>query len=486
VFRFESSPKRLLPTLLLLSGILWGPLGCGSTPTDKKSDGSGTNELPLKGITLRLGVVDDPALAAEVGRLAAEWQARTGSELTVVGLAMADTARDNIAADVLFFPTAMLGPLVERKLLTPLPAPWKAASTLAWDDFLELSRQRECSFGEQAWAAPLGSPGLVLMYRKDALAAAGLSVPKTWAEYQEAAAHFQKHPLPGGAEGKPAGSLEPLGSGWAGITLLARSAAYVRHPSHYSDLFDVESMRPLIDGPPFVLALEELVAASDTGPIDQREFDPVKVREAFLAGRGALAITWLPPSGPVSSTIPTDGCGFAELPGANKSFDLKDLKWQDRPALLSVPLLSVNGRLGAVLKSTPHEAAAFRLLAALTSADWGARISHASPQTGPSRRSQLSKPEDWLPRGIPLASATEYGAALGAAGARTQGMHALRIPGREKYLAALDQAVRDAVEGKVKPQEALSAAAKQWSEITAQLGRESQRKAYQRSLGLEP
>lgn len=482
MFRFESDPRRLGLASLLSGCVLLITLGCGSPPADKKPD---AGELPLKGITLRLGAVEDPALADEVKRLAAEWQARTGSELTVVELSTGDAFRDNVA-DVLFFPTAMLGPLVEQKRLTPLPAPWKAADTLAWDDFLEISRQRECTFGEQAWAAPLGSPGLMLMYRKDALAAAGLSVPRTWAEYQKVAAHFEKQPLPGGVEGKPAGSLEPLGPGWAGITLLARSAAYVRHPNHYSDLFDVESMRPLIDGPPFVLALEELVASSDAGPAEQREFDPVKVREAFLAGRAAMAITWIPPSGPVSATIPPDGCGFAELPGANRSFDLKDLKWQDRPATMSVPLLSVNGRLGAVLKSTPHEAPAFRLLAALTSSDWGARVSHASSQTGPSRRSQLSKPEDWLPRGIPAASAAEYGAALSAAGARTQGMHALRIPGREKYLAALDQAVRDAVEGKAKPQEALTAAAKQWSEITAQLGREPQRKAYQRSLGLEP
>ena len=63
---------------------------------------------------------------------------------------------------------------------------------------------------------------------------------------------------------------------------------------------------------------------------------------------------------------------------------------------------------------------------------------------------------------------------------------ALRIPGREKYLAALDQAVAAAVRGDQSPAAALAEAARQWHEITKELGLENQKAAYLQSLGLEP
>jgi hypothetical protein len=53
-------------------------------------------------------------------------------------------------------------------------------------------------------------------------------------------------------------------------------------------------------------------------------------------------------------------------------------------------------------------------------------------------------------------------------------------------MSALDDAVRAAVEGKLKAPDALAQAADRWREITARLGAEMQRTAYIRSLGLEP
>jgi hypothetical protein len=53
-------------------------------------------------------------------------------------------------------------------------------------------------------------------------------------------------------------------------------------------------------------------------------------------------------------------------------------------------------------------------------------------------------------------------------------------------MAALDDAVREAVGGKKSAAEALTAAAKRWQETTTKLGVDSQRVAYIRSLGLEP
>ncbi len=59
-----------------------------------------------------------------------------------------------------------------------------------------------------------------------------------------------------------------------------------------------------------------------------------------------------------------------------------------------------------------------------------------------------------------------------------------RLPGADRYLRALDDAVRQALAGKATSAEALEAAAAQFRTITAELGVDRQRKAYQQSLGL--
>ena len=54
------------------------------------------------------------------------------------------------------------------------------------------------------------------------------------------------------------------------------------------------------------------------------------------------------------------------------------------------------------------------------------------------------------------------------------------------YIAALDQAVHAARSGAQTPQEALTETAEAWTALSQELGLESQREAYTRSLGLEP
>ena len=65
-------------------------------------------------------------------------------------------------------------------------------------------------------------------------------------------------------------------------------------------------------------------------------------------------------------------------------------------------------------------------------------------------------------------------------------MFCLRLPGRDRYLQHLDQAVAQALSGEASPQEALLETSRQWEAVTEELGREQQGQAYRQSLGLEP
>ena len=67
---------------------------------------------------------------------------------------------------------------------------------------------------------------------------------------------------------------------------------------------------------------------------------------------------------------------------------------------------------------------------------------------------------------------------------RTDYLFALRLPGRGEYLAALDDAVRAAVRGEMKPVAALQKAAARWDQITRRLGLDGQRAAYRQGLGI--
>jgi hypothetical protein len=59
-----------------------------------------------------------------------------------------------------------------------------------------------------------------------------------------------------------------------------------------------------------------------------------------------------------------------------------------------------------------------------------------------------------------------------------------RIPGVDEYLAALDEAVDETVRLGAAPQDALAKAAQRWEEITDARGRDSQRPAYWKHLGI--
>ena len=132
---------------------------------------------------------------------------------------------------------------------------------------------------------PFGSPVLTCYYRADLLEKLHRKPPRLWTEYEELAKLLAGQ-KPAGS-GPWCGTIEPLGPGWAGLVLLARAAPYAKHHDQYSALFNVETMEPLVAGPPFVHALEKLVAAAKLGPAKPLGYDPA--RRGRHSGRGSAA-----------------------------------------------------------------------------------------------------------------------------------------------------------------------------------------------------
>ena len=450
-------------------------------------------------VVLRCLVIDDPGLAEAIDR---EWSARAESELIIeqatLDAGLADL--DEFAADVIIYPAALMGELVERRLVIPFPEQILEASVFARQDVFELLRLREMRWGESAtMAVTFGSPQLVLAYRPDLFAKRGLTPPRTWSQYQQIIEELSDiSESTGSTTSLPAEEemneeamqpcAEPLAHGWGSQVLLARAAAYARHRSQYSTLFDHTTMEPLIAGPAFVRALDELVAANraDAAALER---SPRDVWQLLLAGRCAMALTWPAPSkaSTAEPAQPAPEVAFTTLPGSEEVFNFRAKGWQPHASgsVEHVPLMAIDGRLGSVTRQSRQPLAAANLLAWLAGKEWSAQVATHSSHTTIYRNSQLTSPQNWVPSGLTPAAARSYVDAVESSLSSSQWVFSPRIPGRARYLAALDEAVQQALSGEQTSQAALSEAAVQWQAITEELGVASQQAAYRRSLGLD-
>jgi multiple sugar transport system substrate-binding protein len=472
--------------------------GCGETKKPNEGAENAEKELPWKGVSVRLVVAGDGRLAEAIGRLKGEWRATTGAELQVSEVAETE-AMDDKQADAVVYPAYDLGMLVERDAVRPLPDSELTNPAVGWEEIFEADKSHDASWASTAYGFPFGSPTLVCCYRKDLLQALGREPPGTWADYDELVAILAAYKEPSEAPpaGAWAGTIEPLAKGWAGLTLLARAASSAKHRNHYSTLFDMESMEPLIAGPPFVRALDGLISAKKNMPEEALDVSPEQAHEALVSGRCGMALTWTSAAfsageqetGDKAGPSPSGklSIGFALLPGSPQSFNPKTGQWDARRSDESrfVPLVGASGRLGSVTKASLQPEAAFHLLGWLSGRQWSERVSATSGETTLFRKSQVEEARGWTDPRIDEVAADEYAETVEQALGSAEFFGAPRMAGRKRYLAALDEAVRSAVSGQQTSEQALEAAAGEWRKITAELGVDEQRAAYRRSLGLQ-
>ena len=460
--------RRLLP-------ILFAFLALPLTGCPKQEDASEGPAGPPPGTTLRLIVVEDPSLAQSIGYLQSEWKAQSGVTLAIETVAQDDfdsgTAPD---ADVVIAPSWLLGPACEAGWVLPVPQKVIQNDENNWPDLFSLIRYREVTWKGKPMAVPFGSPVPVLYYRPDLLKKVGHRTPATWKEYQELVASLDTPAV-----------AEPLAEGWAGLTLLACSAAYATHPDNLSTLFRIDTMEPLIAGVPFVHALEKMVVSANAASLNM---DPAAARAAFWQGKTAMAITWPTAADEAIADIKPDfPAGVTELPGSPVAFDVGEGTWEKRDSESDgrVSTLGVAGRVGMVTSQSPWPEPALQLLLWLTNQKWGSQVCSQSPATTLFRKSYVSGVSAWVETPMPDEAAQDYGETIASALGRRQCLSALAIPGRPRYLAALDAAVRAAVAKEKSPQEALQQAAQDWQKITEELGVDKQKAAYRASLGLK-
>ncbi len=424
---------------------------------------------------LHVLVVDEPRLAERLQEL---WQTRGEGELTITPVELSQAlTTDQVwtGADVAVFPRELFGDLLAEGRIVPFAERTLEQPEFRWREVADALRRRAVVWDRRVFAVPMGAAIPLLWYRADVYKHHGWAPPSTWLDY---ARQLERLPEDGSSQGR---SVEPLAAGWAGRTLLMRASAYALHPSYLAVLFHPDTMEASIDGPPFVQALEELIQTVDPASLDLGPRQTV----AWAQEHGhVLAIgEW-----PQTETLPSDWYvlwDVAQLPAADQVFDRNNQRWEERPeASQPAIFISYNGLLAAVTRQARNQRAASNYLALVSGPDWGSHMASASARTAPWRSNQLQQLDVWFGEREDPALRSRYAQQVLEALNCTRVLVFPAIRGEQQYIAALDEQVRRAVRRETTAQEALREAARQWNALTERYGKDAQKEAYRKSIGL--
>jgi ABC-type glycerol-3-phosphate transport system substrate-binding protein len=147
-------------------------------------------------------------------------------------------------------------------------------------------------------------------------------------------------------------------------------------------------------------------------------------------------------------------------------------------------VLGYADRLIAVTAESHNAASAFKLIGWLASPEASTQVAKGSEPMAPVRRSLINSPA-WYDAGLDPGKLDALSKSAEKELSATDCLMVPRIPGVDDYMAALDGVVDGAVFGNVEAEVALQKAAEQWEAITDARGRDAQRRAYLRNLGID-
>jgi len=361
------------------------------------------------------------------------------------------------------------------------------------------------SYGGKKYMVAYDHDGQVLYYRRDLLndprhQAAfkqrygyALAVPQTSAQLRDEAEYFNGQDLNGDAT-PDHGIVLALKPGSQGMfNYMSLSASFVIGPTNAKLYwFDPQTMKPMIESPGHVRALEQFVDLVKVGPREMLTWDHGRGWDHFLAGRAAFAITW----GDLGALAQQPGSkvkgktGAAPVPGTHEYYSIAEGKWVKTEGVNQVGNTTGASWAGVISKYSKAPEATYFLFALLASKEksmvyaargWDAidpgRTFHFLPPGG------TGTLEPYLRAGWNEADARDYLGAFQHLFGNKQQLPYLRIPGTYSYWLALDLRLMEAASGQLTPAAALKAATVDFEEITIRLGRDRQRESYRTSLG---
>ena len=430
------------------------------------------------------------------------WEAYTGAKINWIDLAQADynarlqqsIATGTVDFDIIEMGAPFEGDTAGRGLLDEMPD-W-VAEQIDSEDLVGYLKPPVGTWDGKTYRITIDGDAHTFAYRKDYFgegAIGGAEVPTTWEKVNEVSKALigQTDPLTGLAAH---GFLDPL-KGWGGFGfyfLEDRAAAYAKHPDDPAWLFDPDTMKPRVNNPAWVQAIQDVMDLIQAGayPADQINADPgTTAFQQFLAGTGSM-LTWWGDVGSSARTSDTsvvgDVVGFSINPGATRVYNSRTGAWEDRENF--APNMAYIGWGVYVTNRVSGDAkkrrAAWSAAAHLGGKDISLWTAAYPSGFQPYRNSHFNY-EEWEQAGYDRAFVEDY---LGSNADSYNHPNAAiepRIPGIFQYYSIAEDELAKGFAGQYPSAQATAdAIAAAWEKITDQIGRDSQIALYKASLGL--
>jgi len=394
-----------------------------------------------------------------------------------------------LAGDLIIYPPNRFGDLVNAKLLRSIPSYVTKSESYAENDVF-LNQRLFSRHRKTPMAISNGTTSLMLLVRTDILEKFEIPTPTNWQQYDRVCRTLVEKKNNGelltGKIWSP--TIEPLDQRWKSVTLLTRSASYVRARGRYSSLFNYTSWLPLIDREPFQKALSELKTTRSRFHPDHCQLDPLAVENAFLRGESVMAITWPHPLDDQAEidSLPQQRVAIHPIPGSQSNFNFSDNQWEASDAdQFQVPFLGTSGQSLSILKTTSQASVAARRIGLLVGKQFSEKLFTADRRNGfPSRASQMGSVSQWMDPRYPISAADQLADNIQAANEATVWMMRPRIAASSRYEKILSQEMEKCFQSQSVAQ-TLTSVANQWSELNGLMDLDLQKQINLESLGVK-
>jgi len=430
------------------------------------------------------------------------WEAYTGAKINWIDLAQGDynarlqqsIATGTVDFDIIEMGAPFEGDVLGKGLASEMPE-W-VKEQIDMDDYVDYLKAPVGTWGGKTYRVSIDGDCHTFAYRKDYFgpgSITGRDVPTTWQEINEISKDLigKEDPL----TGLPAhGYLDPL-KGWGGFGfyfLENRASAYAKHPNSPAWLFEPDTMKPMVNNPAWVQAIQDVMDLIEAGayPTDQINADPgTTAFQQFLAGTGSMLNWW----GDVGSNARTsdtsvvgDVVGFSVNPASDRVYNAKAGAWENTRN--EAPNMAYIGWGVYVMATVDGDAkkkkAAWSAAAHLGGKDLSLWASAYPSGFQPYRNSHFQY-EEWEEAGYDREYVEDY---LGSNADSYNDPNAAiepRIPGIFQYYSVAEDELAKGYAGQYgSAQETADAIAVAWEKITDQIGRDSQIAVYKSSLGM--
>jgi multiple sugar transport system substrate-binding protein len=438
------------------------------------------------------------------------WEAYTGARITWIDLAQADynprlqqaIATGTVDFDILEMGAPFEGDVCGKGLASEMPD-W-VKSLIEMEDYVGYLQAPVGTWDGKTYRISIDGDCHNFNYRTDVFSDPELAeqwkaeggqgewgVPRTWQQVQAVTKFLN---------GKQIAGMDAFGyldapKAWGGFGfyfLGSRATAYAKHPADKAWLFDADSMKPRINNPAWVRAIQDIVDALPSEPPDQLNADPnTTAFQQFIAGTGSMVAWW----GDVGSNVKTndqsvvgDVTGFDILPGSDDVYNARSGQWDKLPDGPNyAPNMAYIGWgvyvMARVDSDSKKQKAAWSAAAHIGGKDLSLWTAAYPSGFQPYRASHFNIPE-WVSAGYDEAFITSYLKSQENSYNHPNAAIEPRIPGIFQYYSVAEDELAKVFAGQFSAQEGADRIAAAWEKITDQIGREQQLKLYRASIGM--